>query len=144
MTLLSFPFSLVPDSNNFTIITDSTSYTITLTLNEVSSPHVLVQNFTIYISPNELKNGVNLFTFLLKEPGGALSSFMLEKADSGVLEKSGTVETVDNALLTTSNSDLEVSIHKLTLLVYPFVHSTSIELVNFTVIIVEGKVNLVK
>ena len=103
----------------------------------------MIQEFTIYFSPNELsgKYSVNIFTFLLKEPSGNLASFYLEDKNSEILEDSDTVQSVTNALVTASNSNLEVGIYNITLSVQPF-GSMPLDVVNFVVTIVEGKFSL--
>ena len=130
---------LVPEPDNFTVITDSTSYTATLPLNEVTSAGVSIQEFTIYLSPNELsgKYPVNTFLLILEEPSGNLASFVLENKNFELLQNSDTVQTVPNALLTASDSNLEVGIYNITLSVQPF-GSAPFDLVNFVVTIVEG------
>ena len=108
-------------------------------MNEV----VLIQEFIIYFSPNELsgKYSINTFTFLLNEPSGNLAAFDLEGKNSGLLQNSDTVQCITNTLVTASNSNLEVGIYNITLLVQPF-GSAPFDVVNFVVTIVEGEFNL--
>ena len=134
-------FSLVPDANNSTIITDSTSYLVTLPLNEVSNMQVTLQEFTIYFSPNELqgKHTINDFVFQLDGSGSIVDKFAL-RIPSVTLAMSENVVPVPNTLLTAFGSHLDVGTYNLTLLI-----STSFEpdiiypIVNFTVNIVEGE-----
>ena len=135
-----FVFLLVPD--NFTIITDSTSYFITLPLNEVTDQGdvVTLQEFTIFFSSSIL-NGIylpNVFIFLLQSVGGGgLSSFVLQTT-AYQLPVTDTIETRSNALQISAGSSLDIGVYNLTLQANPF-DSTPFPIVNFTVNIVEGK-----
>ena len=138
---LFFALSLVPDANDFTFISDSTSYFIPLPLNEVCFPQVTLREFTIYVSPNELngKNPQNNFTFSLDGPGGAVNAFGLKTAVVNI-STSDTVVSVPNALVTTSDeSGLDFGVYILTLSVASSVHMVFYPIVNFTVNIDQGE-----
>ena len=123
------------------LLYDSTSYFITLPLNEVSHPQVKLKEFTACFSSNELieNNPLNAFTFSLDGSEDAASAFALTTMAVNPTQLD-TVVSVSNALVTTGDgSGLDFGVNILTLSVASSVHMVFYPIVNFTISIVEGK-----
>ena len=113
-------------------------------VNELSGPSVILQEFTIYFSPNEL-NGkyiLNFFAFLLSGDDN-LASFEIAEPAFSFFEvgPDPVIMNESNALLFTGNaSTIQLGTYVVTLLANPF-ETSSFPIANFTINITEGKSN---
>ena len=120
---------------------DSTSYCVTLPVNELFSPPVTLKEFTVFFSSNVLTGPANAFIFVIEEYSGALSLFMIK--NSNYIEvMSDTIKNDSNALLLIGDpSEVNIGTYLITFFVITPPTFLKYPLANFTVNIVEGKSN---